>query len=75
MLTDSSQNEFGNFENWESSKSSIRNELDQARQNLNEVMRKIEHSQGEVNRLTQRNATITASLQQIRTQFENTLAR
>lgn len=71
MLTEGNQNEFGNFESWESSKSSIRNELDQARQNLNEVTRKIEHSQGEVNRLTQRNATITASLQQIRAQFEN----
>jgi two-component system sensor histidine kinase DegS len=70
MLTDGDRNGLGDFENWESSKQSIRTALEQSRQNLREVSRKIEHSQGEVSRLTQRNATITASLQQIRTQFE-----
>jgi two-component system, NarL family, sensor histidine kinase DegS len=70
MLTDGDQNSLGDFDNWESSKQSIRNELEQSRQNLKEIGRKIEHSQGEVTRLTQRNATITTTIQQVRAQFD-----
>jgi len=61
----------GDFESWDSARQSIRNELESSRQNLKEVARKIEHSQGEVNRLTQRNATITSSIQQVRSQFDS----
>lgn len=71
MLTDGDpRNGLGDFENWESSRQSIRTELEQARQSLKEIGRKIEHSQGEVSRLTQRNASITATIQQVRAQFE-----
>lgn len=70
MLTDGDRNGIGDFENWESSRQSIRTELEQSRQSLKEIGRKIEHSQGEVNRLTQRNATITATIQQVRVQFD-----
>ncbi|GAB4579668.1 MAG: sensor histidine kinase [Anaerolineales bacterium] len=71
MLTDGDRNGLGDFENWESSRQSIRTELEQSRQSLKEIARKIEHSQGEVNRLTQRNATITATIQQVRAQFDS----
>ncbi|NUM46832.1 MAG: hypothetical protein HUU38_19170 [Anaerolineales bacterium] len=71
MLTDGDRNGLGDFENWESSRQSIRTELEQSRQNLKEIGRKIEHSQAEVGRLTQRNATITATIQQVRAQFES----
>lgn len=70
MLTDGDRNGLGDFENWESSRQSVRTELEQSRQSLKEIGRKIEHSQGEVNRLTQRNATITATIQQVRAQFD-----
>lgn len=71
MLTDGDpRNGLGDFESWEASRQSIRTELDQARQSLKEIGRKIEHSQGEVGRLTQRNASITATIQQVRVQFE-----
>lgn len=70
MLTDGDRNGIGDFENWESSRQSIHTELEQSRQSLREIGRKIEHSQGEVNRLTQRNATITATIQQVRAQFD-----
>ncbi|HLF90173.1 MAG TPA: histidine kinase [Anaerolineales bacterium] len=72
MLTDGDPNGLGDFESWESSKQSIRTELEQSRQQLKEIGRKIDHSQGEVSRLTQRNATITATIQQVRSQFDNT---
>jgi two-component system, NarL family, sensor histidine kinase DegS len=71
MLVDGDQNALGNFESWDSSKVSIRTELERTRQNIKEIAQKIEHSQGEVNRLTQRNASITATIQQVRSQFES----
>ena len=70
MLTDGDRNGLGDFDSWESSRQTIRNELEQYRQSLKEIGRKIEHSQGEVNRLTQRNASITATIQQVRAQFD-----
>ena len=45
-------------------------ELDETERALREVTLMIEQSQGEVSKLTQRNAAITTHLQQIQNQFD-----
>lgn len=49
----------------------IQVEMDQARQEMREVALMLEQSQLEVSKLTQRNASITAHLQQVQSQFES----
>ena len=46
-------------------------ELDQAKRSLSEVKLMLEQSQGELNKLTQRNAHITSHLQQVQQQFDS----
>jgi two-component system sensor histidine kinase DegS len=50
----------------------IRNVLDEDNRELQEISLKLEQSQAEVNKLAQRNAAITAHLQQIQGQFDST---
>jgi two-component system sensor histidine kinase DegS len=57
----------------EESRKSIQSDLDDASRSLREVTLMLEQSQVEVNKLTQRNAAITAHLQQIQSQG-NTVA-
>jgi two-component system sensor histidine kinase DegS len=55
---------------WEKIKQDCRVELEQAQKELREINMLIEQSQLETSRLQQRNATITAQLQQIQTQID-----
>ena len=55
---------------WETVKSETQTELDQSRRELKEIGLMIEQSQLEVNKLQQRNASISAHLQQTQTQIE-----
>lgn len=50
---------------WEKLKLDCRNELEQAQKELKEILMLIEQSQLETSRLQQRNASISAHLQQI----------
>lgn len=50
----------------------VQNELDLSDRELQEISLKLEQSQAEVNKLAQRNAAITAHLQQIQGQFDST---
>ena len=56
---------------WEVLKEECRNELEQSRRELKEIGLMIEQSQLEVTKLQQRNASISAHLQQIQAQFDN----
>jgi two-component system sensor histidine kinase DegS len=56
---------------WESLKQSVIEELDQSRRELKEIALMLEQSQLEVNKLAQRNASITAHLQQVQAQFDS----
>lgn len=56
---------------WEILKESMKEELEQKKREIQEIDLMIEQSQLEVNKLTQRNATITARLQQAQTQFDS----
>ena len=56
---------------WESIKKDIRAELEQSRRELKEISLMIEQSQLEVNKLQQRNSSISAHLQQTQSQFES----
>ena len=55
---------------WDALREEIRVELDQSRRERKEIALLIEQSQLEVNKLAQRNASITAHLHQMHTQFE-----
>jgi two-component system sensor histidine kinase DegS len=55
---------------WEVFQSEIENEYEQAQRSLREVHLMLEQSQGELAKLTQRNAAITAHLQQVQSQIE-----
>ena len=57
---------------WEEFQQSVQTDLDEARRNLQEVTLMYEQSQAELAKLTQRNAAITAHLQQVRSQVEAT---
>jgi len=56
---------------WEKLKQDCRNELEQAQKELKDINTLIEQSQLEVSRNQQRNASISAHLQQIQTQIES----
>jgi len=56
---------------WESLREEVRQELEHARRELEEISLMYEQSQLEVGKLAQRNATITAHLQQIQSQFDS----
>jgi two-component system sensor histidine kinase DegS len=56
---------------WEILKQSMKEELEQKKREIQEIDLMIEQSQLEVNKLTQRNATITARLQQAQSQFDS----
>src|SRR4030042_6727732 len=55
---------------WEKLKQDCKNELQQAQKELREIIMLIEQSQLEVTRIQQRNASISARLQQIQAQIE-----
>jgi two-component system, NarL family, sensor histidine kinase DegS len=56
---------------WEKLKQDCRNELEQAQKELKDIKTLIEQSQLEISRIQQRNASISAHLQQIQAQFES----
>jgi two-component system sensor histidine kinase DegS len=56
---------------WTAVKSQLQSELDQYRRELKEISLMLEQSQLEVNKLAQRNASITAHMQQVQAQFES----
>jgi two-component system sensor histidine kinase DegS len=56
---------------WTTLKEQIQTELEQYRRELKEVVLMLEQSQLEVNKLAQRNASITAHLQQTQAQFDS----
>ena len=56
---------------WETKKIEIQEELDQANRELKEINLMMEHSQLELGKLTQKNASATAQLQQIQNQFDS----
>jgi two-component system sensor histidine kinase DegS len=56
---------------WEKLRQDCRIELEQTQKELKEIMTLIEQSQLEISRIQQRNASITAHLQQIQAQFES----
>lgn len=55
---------------WTALKEQIHTELDQSRRELKEIGLMLEQSQLEVNKLAQRNASITAHMQQMQSQFD-----
>lgn len=55
---------------WDSLRDELTAEIDQSRRELSEISLMLEQSQVEVNKLTQKNATITSRLQQIQAQFD-----
>ncbi len=72
ILTKSQQPDEQSEQNsWESLKESLGAELEQKKRELQEIDLMIEQSGVEVNKLTQRNATITARLQQYQSQFDS----
>lgn len=56
---------------WEALKTELLGEQDQAKKELKEIAMMLEQSQVEVNKLAQRNASITAHLQQMQAQFDS----
>lgn len=56
---------------WELLHNELQTELDQYKRELKEIALMLEQSQLEVNKLAQRNASITAHMQQVQTQFES----
>ena len=56
---------------WEVLHNELQTEMDQYKRELKEIALMLEQSQLEVNKLAQRNASITSHLQQVQTQFES----
>ena len=56
---------------WDILKNEVKDDYEQAQRELKEIELMMEHSQLEVSKLTQRNASITAHLQQIQGQFDS----
>jgi len=56
---------------WDILREQVRGELDGVKRELEEITLLLEQSQVEVNKMTQRNASITAHLQQIQGQFDS----
>jgi two-component system sensor histidine kinase DegS len=67
MANDGNQN----TNQWEVLRDDTRAELEQYRREMKEISLMMEQSQLEVNKLTQRNASITAHLQQVQAQFDS----
>ena len=59
------------MENWDSSKQVLQTELENVKRVYQDIGRKIDQSQIEVDKLAKRNASITANLQQVQGQLEN----
>lgn len=57
--------------NWQVLKNSVREELEQAKKELGEISLMMEQSQLDVGKLAQRNAVVTAHLQQVQGQFDS----
>lgn len=57
---------------WESYQHEIEKELDRAKRSLKELSMTLDQSQGEVSRLTQRNAALSAHIQQVQSQINTT---
>ncbi len=55
---------------WAALKEQIQTDLEQSRRELKEIALMLEQSQLEVNKLAQRNASITAHMQQMHAQFD-----
>lgn len=55
---------------WDALKEQIRSDLEQKKRDLKEISMMLDQSQIEMNKLTQRNASITAHLQQMQSQFD-----
>jgi two-component system, NarL family, sensor histidine kinase DegS len=64
------QKEVEKVDKWNELKGRVQVELDQRRREVKEIAMMIEQSQAEVNKLAQRNASITAHLQQIQGLFD-----
>jgi two-component system sensor histidine kinase DegS len=56
---------------WDALRNELQSEMDQYKRELKEIALMLEQSQLEVNKLAQRNLSITAHLQQVQTQFES----
>jgi two-component system sensor histidine kinase DegS len=56
---------------WSAMKEQMQTDLEQSRRELKEIALMLEQSQLEVNKLAQRNASITAHMQQMHTQFDS----
>lgn len=56
---------------WDELRQELQSELDQSRRELKEIALMLEQSQLEVKKLTQRNASITAHMQQMQSQFDS----
>lgn len=56
---------------WEALRKNVEDTLEQAKREMSEIDLMLEQSQLEVNKLTQRNASISAHLQQVQGQFES----
>jgi len=56
---------------WDALRNELQSEMDQYKRELKEIALMLEQSQLEVNKLAQRNVSITAHLQQVQTQFES----
>ncbi len=63
--------DFEMYESWEDAKQSIRTELEKSQRELRSLSEKILHSQTEVNKLANRNASVTAALQQVQAQLDS----
>lgn len=61
-------NEDGN--NWEDLREEVQDQLERSRQEIKEIALMLEQSELELNKLAQRNATITAQLNQVYEQFD-----
>ena len=55
---------------WEENRKEIQEQLDQVREAIKEITLLLEQSELEVNKLTERNSSVTGTLQRVQTQFE-----
>ena len=60
---------------WEALREDVQVELEQSQRELREIDLLLEQSQVEVNKLTQRNQTITMHLQQVQSQLDDSIVR
>jgi two-component system sensor histidine kinase DegS len=60
------------YEGWDDAQERLHEELERSTKELHDIQQRIEHSQAEVNNLANRNAAVTAKLQQIQGSLEST---